>query len=201
MRRLVRVAWGSGHVAHDVLKPGDGCSQDRQLSSLVLRPELATGRRTLGNMAMSVARSLTTNRASRGWVQDVDRHVGARLRERRIMLGLTQQQMAALIGVTYQQTHKYETGLNRISAGRLYQLAQALGVPIGYFFNGLTTAPGAVTASPQQRRMLELTRHFMAIADRRHQEAICNLGRSLANRDLVEDLELDPAIEDRATAA
>ena len=49
---------------------------------------------------------------------DTDRHVGVRIRERRIMLGLSQQQMADLIGVTYQQAHKYERGINRISAGR-----------------------------------------------------------------------------------
>jgi DNA-binding XRE family transcriptional regulator len=59
------------------------------------------------------------SRRSTGRTQDVDRHVGARVRERRIMLGLTQQQLADLIGVTYQQAHKYERGINRISAGRL----------------------------------------------------------------------------------
>jgi transcriptional regulator with XRE-family HTH domain len=59
------------------------------------------------------------------------------MRERRIMLGLTQQQMAELIGVTYQQAHKYEKGVNRVAAGRLYNIAQALGVDVGYFFEGL----------------------------------------------------------------
>ena len=76
-------------------------------------------------------------RVGRPRAQDVDRHVGARMRERRIMLGLTQQQMAELIGVTYQQAHKYEKGINRIAAGRLYHMAQALGVEVGYFFEGL----------------------------------------------------------------
>jgi len=51
---------------------------------------------------------------------DVDRFVGGRIRERRVMLGLSQQQMANLIGVTYQQAHKYERGINRVSAGRLF---------------------------------------------------------------------------------
>src|SRR6186713_3534592 len=74
----------------------------------------------------------------RGRAQDVDRHVGARLRERRIMLGLTQQELAELIGVTYQQAHKYEKGINRIAAGRLYAIAQALGVEVGYFFAGMS---------------------------------------------------------------
>ena len=57
---------------------------------------------------------------------DVDRFVGGRIRERRVMLGLSQQQMANLIGVTYQQAHKYERGINRISAGRLYEIARVL---------------------------------------------------------------------------
>ena len=66
-------------------------------------------------------------RAGRARAQDADRHVGARMRQRRTMLGLTQQQMAELIGVTYQQAHKYEKGINRVAAGRLYSIAQALG--------------------------------------------------------------------------
>jgi transcriptional regulator with XRE-family HTH domain len=79
-------------------------------------------------------------RVGRSRAQDVDRYIGARIRARRIMLGLTQQQMAELVGVTYQQAHKYEKGINRVSAGRLYSIAQALGVEVSYFFEGLQTA-------------------------------------------------------------
>ena len=79
---------------------------------------------------------------------DVDRYVSLRIRQRRIMLGLTQQQMAELIGVTYQQAHKYETGINRISAGRLYQIARALGVEISYFFEDVDPGNGARGAQP-----------------------------------------------------
>ena len=68
---------------------------------------------------------------------NADRHVGARIRERRVMLGLSQQQLAVMIGVTYQQAHKYERGLNRISAGRLYDIAGVLSVPISWFFEGM----------------------------------------------------------------
>ena len=63
-----------------------------------------------------------------------DRHVGSRIRERRVMMGLSQQQLAKMIGVTYQQAHKYERGLNRISAGRLFEIGQVLGVPVSWFF-------------------------------------------------------------------
>src|SRR5262249_38611669 len=75
-------------------------------------------------------------RRSTSRTQDIDRHVGNRVRERRIMLGLTQQQLADLIGVTYQQAHKYERAINRVSAGRLFEIAQVLSVPVSYFFDG-----------------------------------------------------------------
>ena len=145
---------------------------------------------------------MQTSRATpRPRAQDVDRHVGARMRERRMMLGLTQQELAELIEVTYQQAPKYEKGINRVAAGRLSRLAQALGVKVGYFYEGLTSPPEAVQVTPKQRQMLELTRNFMAISDRRQQEAVCTLARSLANSDLGDDLDLDTTIEDQATAA
>ena len=96
-------------------------------------------------------------RAGRARAQDADRHVGARMRERPIMLGLTQQQMAELIGVTYQQAHKYEKGINRVAAGRLYTIAGALGVDVGYFFEGLGES-GGFKPNAQQRMLLELAR-------------------------------------------
>jgi transcriptional regulator with XRE-family HTH domain len=115
---------------------------------------------------------------------DVDRYVSLRIRQRRIMLGLTQQQMAELIGVTYQQAHKYETGINRISAGRLYQIARALGVEISYFFEDVEPGSGVTRGQelmPQQRMLLELARNFAAIRSRKHQEALCHLARVLSD--------------------
>lgn len=101
------------------------------------------------------------------------------MRERRIMLGLSQQQMAELIGVTYQQAHKYEKGINRVAAGRLHSIAQALGVEIGYFFEGAQMGGGFVP--PASRRMLlDLARNFLNIPDPRHREAVATLARELA---------------------
>ncbi len=71
---------------------------------------------------------------------DIDLHLGKRLRRRRRLLGLTQQQLAGACGVRFQQIQKYECGANRISAARLWQLAEALEVPVGYFFDGLSGA-------------------------------------------------------------
>jgi transcriptional regulator with XRE-family HTH domain len=112
---------------------------------------------------------------------DTDRHVGSRIRERRIMLGLSQQQMADMIGVTYQQAHKYERGINRISSGRLYEIAQALKVPVGYFFEGLDgSGKGENELSARQRMCLELARNFAQIPSEKHQEALSQLARALA---------------------
>ena len=69
--------------------------------------------------------------------EPVDIHVGTRLKERRILLGLSQEKLAAGLGLTFQQLQKYERGANRISAGRLYQLAGLLDVEVPYFFEGL----------------------------------------------------------------
>jgi transcriptional regulator with XRE-family HTH domain len=72
--------------------------------------------------------------ARRSPVLDIDRYVSSRIRERRMVLGLTTEQLAELIGVTRSQMQRYETGVTRIAAGRLYQIAQALGVDVGYVF-------------------------------------------------------------------
>src|SRR5438309_11101575 len=84
----------------------------------------------------------------------IDDHVGSRIRERRIMLGLTQQQLAEMIGVTYQQAHKYERGINRVSVGRLFEIARALSGPITYFHD-LIDQEGPRQITPHQRMLLE----------------------------------------------
>jgi transcriptional regulator with XRE-family HTH domain len=129
-------------------------------------------------MAVPTTETRTGSTSRRARAEDVDRYVGARVRQRRVMLGLTQQQMADLIGVTYQQAHKYEKGINRVAAGRLYQMARVLGVDIGYFFEGLHEN-GPLQASPKQRMLLDLARNFISIPTRKHQEAVCSLARAL----------------------
>ena len=109
----------------------------------------------------------------------VDRHVGIKIRERRLMLGMTQRQMAELIGVTYQQAHKYEIGINRLTAGSLHRFAGALGVGVGYFYEGVGQAGDASGPTPGQRRLLELARDFVALPGPQ-QEALCRLARALA---------------------
>ena len=71
---------------------------------------------------------------------DIDLHLGRRLRRRRRLLGLTQQQLATQVGIRFQQIQKYECGANRISAARLWQLSEALESPVSYFYDGLEEA-------------------------------------------------------------
>jgi transcriptional regulator with XRE-family HTH domain len=109
----------------------------------------------------------------------IDLHVGQRIRELRTMKGLSQQQLARLIGVTYQQAHKYERGLNRISAGRLFHIAQALVVQPSWFFEGLAEHDESHDLSPRQRLCLEMARNFSLIKDEKQQEALNQMARSL----------------------
>ncbi len=141
--------------------------------------EVDTGAGALGTDSGSEAPSTARARAA-------DRHVGGRIRERRVMLGFSQQQLAELIGVTYQQAHKYEHGLNRISAGRLYEIAQALRVPISWFYEGLDSPALPAEMSPRERACLELARNFVAIENEKFQEALSQMARALAARSRAE---------------
>ncbi len=117
-----------------------------------------------------------------------DRHVGARIREHRIVRGLTQQQMAQRIGVSYQQFNKYERGLNRISAGRLQQIAQTLGVTAGSLFTDLPAAPPDDHPDRSHERMcLELTRNFRSLSSDADRRALCTMARSLAHAAAIAD--------------
>src|SRR5262245_40552 len=85
----------------------------------------------------------------------IDLHVGKRLRRRRRLLGLTQQQLADSIGIRFQQIQKYECGANRVTASRLFELSSALNVPVNYFFEGLQNmAQAPLPGAPANDREL-----------------------------------------------
>jgi transcriptional regulator with XRE-family HTH domain len=112
----------------------------------------------------------------------IDLHVGKRLRRRRRLLGLTQQQLAESIGIRFQQIQKYECGANRVTASRLYELAVSLNVPVNYFFEGLnmgqTSTDGLAPANVandrdliaadvlSQKETLELIRAYYKLGER-----------------------------------
>jgi transcriptional regulator with XRE-family HTH domain len=105
---------------------------------------------------------------------EVDRLVGARIRARRIALGLSQLDLAGLIGCTYQQLHKYERGINRLAATRLFLCAEALRVSVDYFFER------EGTLIQRERMMLDLARMFNEITDERVRLALAMVAASLA---------------------
>ncbi|TNE58558.1 MAG: XRE family transcriptional regulator [Alphaproteobacteria bacterium] len=112
-----------------------------------------------------------------------DEKVGSNIRLRRTMLGLTQEQLAQALNISYQQVQKYETGANRISAGRLYEIAKFLNVEIGSFFDGLqpTAESQPLPHGGRNRPTIELVKNFSEIQDAAVRGAVSNLVRTLTH--------------------
>lgn len=81
----------------------------------------------------------------------VDIHVGKRIRQRRWLTGMTQQKLAEMVGIKFQQIQKYETGANRVSASRLWDIADALDVNVAFFFDGMQSEEAAAAAGVQAK--------------------------------------------------
>lgn len=141
--------------------------------------------------------------ASKGFSNPIDIHVGARIRLRRTLLGMSQERLADAIGLTFQQVQKYERGANRVGSSRLFDLAKVLDVTISYFFEDMASGvsemtPSAlsgasintlehtrdtygVVADPMTRReTLELVRAYYKIPDPTIRKRITELTRSIA---------------------
>lgn len=93
----------------------------------------------------------------------VDRRIGQRLKSRRLEMGVSQERLADLLGVTFQQIQKYEKGVNRVAASRLFDIAAALNVPIAHFFEGLDSASGSAGVAEEGRD--DLVYDTLATAD------------------------------------
>jgi len=123
----------------------------------------------------------------------VDVHVGMRLRQRRTLLGMSQEKLANAFGVSFQQVQKYERGANRISASRLHLLTRILDVPITYFFEGLPqsvseerSAEMAADSGDEQmtsRETLELVRAYYRISEPTVRKRLVDLARALGRDD------------------
>jgi transcriptional regulator with XRE-family HTH domain len=130
----------------------------------------------------------------------IDVHVGRRLRLRRTLLGMSQERLGELLGLTFQQIQKYERGANRIGSSRLYELAQILDVPVAFFFDDLPEAaaqPGEVAYGLAEqadgfvhqgddllldrRETLELVRAYNRISDPTVRRRLFELAKALAN--------------------
>jgi transcriptional regulator with XRE-family HTH domain len=109
-------------------------------------------------------------------VTDVDAAIGQAIKRRRVMLGMTQVEFAAQIGITYQQTHKYEMGLNRISAARLMQIAAVLGVELAELLPGAPVKP-----EPVESEMFSIAQSVRRMSPRRRR-LLAALARQLSER-------------------
>ncbi|MDT0682827.1 helix-turn-helix transcriptional regulator [Roseicyclus sp. F158] len=114
----------------------------------------------------------------------VDIHVGKRVRHRRWMIGMTQQQLAEKVGIKFQQIQKYETGMNRVSASRLFDIAQVLGTDVSFYFDGLEGASGpdgAKGTTPDvlaDKEAMDLVRTYYAIPEAQRRR-LFDLARAL----------------------
>lgn len=126
----------------------------------------------------------------------VDAHVGSRVRLRRMLLGMSQERLGDSMGLTFQQVQKYEKGVNRIGASRLFQIAKILDVPVQFFFEEAPQFDGSAPtgmAEPESetfileflnsREGLELNRAFVKIADPKVRKSVVDLVRSLSSQD------------------
>src|SRR5512143_1304907 len=125
----------------------------------------------------------------------IDKHVGARVRMRRIMLHMSQEKLGSALGLTFQQVQKYEKGTNRIGASRLQQIAHILQVPVSFFFEGAPHAPGhagGMSEAPSPAYVadflassdgLSLTKAFMRIKSSKLRRRIVDLVEQIAGVD------------------
>ena len=130
----------------------------------------------------------------------VDRHVGSRVRMRRVLLGMSQERLGEALGLTFQQVQKYEKGSNRIGASRLSQIAQTLGVAVSFFFEGAPVDPGRGDAAGalgfadrdqaayvEDAMMtpdgLQLAKAFARIKDQKRRRMLIAMANTLADED------------------
>ena len=117
----------------------------------------------------------------------VDVHVGKRVRHRRWLVGMTQQQLAEKVGIKFQQIQKYETGANRVSASRLWDISEVLDVPVSFFFEGLDAEQAAVAKEERMpsdlmgdKEAMELIRSYYSIPENQRKR-LFDLARVLSD--------------------
>ena len=143
----------------------------------------------------SPRRHSSRGRTPSGKPNPIDVHVGARVRLRRTLLGMSQEKLGEALGLTFQQVQKYERGANRVGASRLFDLSRVLDVPVSFFFDdmpqevealsprlisGIAEEPATFEADPMTKReTLELVRAYYRIADPQVRRRVLDLARAL----------------------
>ncbi len=144
----------------------------------------------------SQRRRSSRGRTPSGKPNPIDVHVGSRVRLRRTLLGMSQEKLGELLGLTFQQVQKYERGANRVGASRLFDLARVLDVPVNFFFDdmsdevenlsprlmsGLVEEPATFETNPTNRReTLDLVRAYYRIVDPQVRRRVLDLAKALA---------------------
>jgi len=122
----------------------------------------------------------------------IDVQVGNRVRIRRMLIGMSQERLGDLLGLTFQQVQKYEKGVNRIGAGRLFEMARILNVPVDFFYEGVNSAPPQAGESENGASVMEfvssgeglqLSLAFMKIKDSKVRKRVLDLVKSLAEEE------------------
>jgi transcriptional regulator with XRE-family HTH domain len=127
---------------------------------------------------------MSTGTTENGGDGRIDYYVGERIRVRRTELGLTQEDLARQLGISYQQVQKYETGANRINAGRLYEIANELAVSVAYFFEDFEAGKPApdMPHGGHNRAAIELVRNFQEIRDDNLRAAVTSLLKAMRDQ-------------------
>ena len=170
-------------------------------------------------MTKEIVKRSSRGRTPQGEPNPIDVHVGNRIRLRRTLLGLSQEKLASLLGLTFQQVQKYERGMNRVGASRLWDISQVLNTPVSFFYEGISEdaenlSPRHINESlspaksvqdimltldtnPLNRKeTLELVRAYYRIPDRNAAHRIFDLIKSLAPEDEGEQENVDQVSEE-----
>jgi transcriptional regulator with XRE-family HTH domain len=124
-------------------------------------------------------------------VNPIDIQVGNRVRIRRMLIGMSQERLGDLLGLTFQQVQKYEKGVNRIGAGRLFEVSRILNVPVDFFYEGANAIPAGASEAESAPVMefvssgegLQLSLAFMKIRDTKVRKRVLDLVKSLAEEE------------------
>lgn len=137
-----------------------------------------------------------TQKKTKGTPDSVDVHVGQRLRVRRSLLGMSQEKLADAIGLTFQQIQKYERGVNRISAGRLFQFSKILDIPVSYFYDQIDGGKGQIATGlsdndqesfggeddiMQRKETIDLVRSYYSIDDQAKRKEILRFIKAMTD--------------------
>jgi transcriptional regulator with XRE-family HTH domain len=189
---LTRVRRIGGPHRDQLLGAGSSPGRRAQLRPGLLIEDVFLGRRTAADKH---GRFFMFTRLQKKSPNPVDKHVGSRVRMRRMMIAMSQEKLGAALGLTFQQVLKYEKGMNRIGASRLQQISHILQVPVAFFFEGAPNLHGSTDGmkkapSPSYvsdflvtRQGLSLSKAFMRINEPKLRRRIVDLVEEIAGED------------------